>query len=473
VPNTFENIGLAAPLVAATQILGYRALTPIQDQAIPALLAGKDIVGQAATGSGKTAAFALPLIQKIQLRHRAPQALVLCPTRELSTQVAKEIRRLGNQLVGLQVLIVSGGQPAAPQIAALERGVHVVVGTPGRVLDLQSRGKLNLSSIKTLVLDEADRMLDMGFADEVTAILDEAPTKRQTALFSATMPAEILAISQRYQYSAQRITVAAEKTNAPAIKQYRFDTQFENKRAAIQTLLNELNRTRGIGSGIVFCNQKATVAEVAKDLSDAGLSCAGLSGDLEQFDRDRVLARFRNRSLQILVATDVVSRGIDVADLDLVVNYDLPVSTEVYVHRIGRTGRAGKQGIAVTITTPRDKRKVDDIEIFMQQTLQPFVIGEQKPNEKAGPDNVAPGLVAGSMATLCISGGRRAKLRPGDILGALTGATVGLAGNQIGKIEIHETYAYVAVPKQQANMVLQCLLNGQIKGRKFNVQLVH
>ncbi len=458
----FESIALSPALQAVVAELGYEALTPIQAQGIPILLDGKDLVGQSKTGSGKTAAFALPILQTLTLEDRTLQAVVLCPTRELCGQVAREFRKLGRRHRGLAVLPVSGGEPGRPQSEALQRGVHVVVGTPGRVLDHLGRGTLRLDTVRTLVLDEADRMLDMGFEEDMEKIRAQMPTQRQTALFSATFPRSIHAMSGRYQRDPVRITIE-DPAGDEQIQQAVMIVDAPQKFDALVSVL----ATHPHGSALVFCNLKSSVRDLARRLSEAGVVTEALHGDLEQFQRGRVMAMFRNQSVRVLVATDVAARGIDVADLELVVNFDLPHSSEVYVHRIGRTGRAGAQGISVSLATPGEKRKLRDLEHHVGASIERIKRGSE-------PTEALLGRVArdATMAMLQISGGRKDKVRPGDILGALTGEAGGLDASEVGKIEIHDRLSYVAVATDRSQHALKSLNAGKIKGRRFRAVLI-
>lgn len=458
----FSALALSPPLLQVLEELEFKTATPIQAQSIPVLLQGRDLVGQAQTGSGKTAAFALPLLQKVQLQHRKVQALVLCPTRELCAQVAGEIRRLGRRLPGLQVLVLAGGQPIRPQLEALEKGAHLAVGTPGRVLDVLDREALETRQLSTVVLDEADRMLDMGFREDMERILGAMPPRRQTVLFSATFPPDIEALSRDFQRQPVRVTVETA-TAGPDIQQVRYDCEPGDK----QVLLLRILRHYQPASAIVFCNLKATVVELKKSLSASGVSVDGLQGDLEQFERDRVMAKFRNQSTRVLIATDVAGRGIDVEALDAVINFDLPMQAEPYVHRIGRTGRAGRAGLAVSIVTPRDGRKVDDIELATSVKLER---GDVESLPSADPRNAVS--LESTWDTLYISAGRKDKMRPGDILGALTGEAGGLNATDVGKIEIQDHVAYVAVARRVSRVAFQRLSEGRIKGRRHKIERV-
>ncbi len=464
-PKLFTDLPLPESLILTTAELGYAELTPIQAQSLPILLEGKDLIGQAKTGSGKTAAFSLPLLARIDLKQRQVQALVLCPTRELCTQVAGEIRKLGRRLPGLQVIILSGGQPIGPQLASLKRGVHIVVGTPGRVLDHLRRHSLKLEFTSTVVLDEADRMLEMGFQEDMENILSHAPDERQTLLFSATFPSTIEAMSRSYQKNAVRVTVESEAESFDHIQQIVYEVAPDRK---FQALLASLRKHRP-SSAVVFCNFKVNVVDVATGLSQAGLSVAALHGDLEQWDRDQVMARFRNQSVRILVATDVAARGIDVPNLDAVFNFDLPAQPEIYVHRIGRTGRAGKNGVAVSLCTEREHAKIQSIANLTGTALELEQLSE--PSSEAAEQASSPHQ-SGAMETLRISGGRKDKVRPGDILGALTGEAGGLPAADVGKIEIHDHHSFVAVSAYVARTALARLQSGKIKGRRFRIELV-
>jgi ATP-independent RNA helicase DbpA len=459
----FSSLPLSSPLLEAVEGLGFRELTPIQALTIPPLLEGRDLIGQSQTGSGKTAAFALPLLQRLDLSTRELQAIVLCPTRELSAQVAREVRKLGRGLPGLAVGVLSGGEPVRDQARTLEQGVHLVVGTPGRVIDHLRRRSLRVHRTRSVVLDEADRMLDMGFLPDIEQVLRALPSPRQSVFFSATFPESIHELSQKHQTDPVWARVEPEDSAAPDIRELVVESQASNKFATLRGVLEQ----HAYESALVFANLKVTVAELERTLANTRMSVASLHGDLEQRDRDRVLAKFRNGSTRLLIATDVAARGIDLDSLDLVVNFDLPDRPEIYVHRIGRTGRAGKSGLAVSIVTPSDAERCAAIEAFIGRPLRAKAAGSlatSTPERGARPaDRDA------KMDTLRLSGGRKDKLRPGDILGALTGEAGGLLGTQIGKIEIHDRFAYVAVDKNVSGQALKSLQAGRIKGRRFRV----
>jgi ATP-independent RNA helicase DbpA len=460
----FASLGLSPTLCQVVAELGFATPTPVQARAIPLLLAGRDLIGKSSTGSGKTAAFGLAILQKLKRGERRPQALVLCPTRELCAQVARELRKLGRREAGLAVLILSGGQPMKPQLAALQRGVHVVVGTPGRALDHVVRGSLDLSGVATVVVDEADRMLEMGFGVEMGKLLDAAPKPRQTVFFSATYPRSIEAMTKAHQHHPERLTVGDAEGPRAVSRQSAYAVDDRSDDARTGTLLAIL-RAGPPESAIVFCNFKATVVRVERALRAAGISSASLHGDLEQRDRDFVMAKFRNHSIRVLVATDVAARGLDVEGLDLVVNFELPSQPEIYVHRIGRTGRAGQAGLAVSLVGPQDAAKVKAIEAAIGSPLARQVV----PSMDRGA--IRSETSDAAMETLYISGGRKDKLRPGDILGALTGEAGGFPGSEVGKIEIHERFSYVAIAKGSAARAIQLLGAGRIKGKKFKVGL--
>ena len=457
----FSGLSLSEDMQTLLRELGFEHPTPVQIKSIPLLLEGKDLIGQSKTGSGKTLAFALPILQKIKLEPRVLQVLILCPTRELCTQVAREIRKLGSRQNGLQVLLMTGGQPIRPQLEALEKGVHIIVGTPGRLVDAIKREKLDFKKFTTLVLDEADRMLDMGFQEEIEFILDEIPRTRQTVFFSATFPDRILELSKNHQVSPKKVII--EEDEDALIRQIYYEAETDEK---FNTLIRALQQHPSQAS-IIFCNQKATVDQIVTQLSNEGVSIAALHGDLEQRDRDRVLAMFRNRSLRILVATDVAGRGLDIPDLDLVINFDMPKETETYVHRIGRTGRAGREGLAVSLVTLRETLRLSEIERATGVKMEREKLGFK--NQLGFGKNSEQREAA--MQTLMIQGGRKDKLRAGDILGALTGAS-GLKGDQIGKIEIHDRFSYVAVSSLVAQVAFDRLRDGRVKGHKFQVRMV-
>ncbi len=457
----FAQLKLPPALQKVIAAIGYSRLTPVQERCIPLLLDGNDVIGQAKTGSGKTAAFAIGLLENIDMGSRTIQALVLCPTRELVTQVADQIRKIGRYLPNLQVRTIYGGRPAHFERRSLEHGVHIIVGTPGRVLDHLGRGTLQFSTVKTVVLDEADRMLEMGFREKIEEILSNTPSHRQTALFSATYPPTIEALSRRFQKSPVHIVVETPASEMPEIEQRLFRCNQEGKADALLAFLT----TRRLDSVLVFCNFKVRVDELATKLSKAGLSVDRIHGDLEQHERERVMAKFRNHSTRILIATDVAGRGLDIAGLDAVINFDMPSEPEQYVHRIGRTGRAGLKGLAVTFVTDAEGPKLERLREITQLRL------EIKPAASLGVVKgkaLAPQM---PMTTLSILGGRKSKLRAGDILGAITG-DAGIPGDQVGKIEIQDRVSFVAIARPSAKTAYAYFQQGKIKGRRFQVEWV-
>jgi ATP-independent RNA helicase DbpA len=457
-PTTFSTLHLKPSLLKNLASLGYAAMTPIQAHSLPLILAGKDVIARAKTGSGKTAAFGIGLLAQLDVASLTVQALVLCPTRELADQVGKELRRLARFTENIKVLTLCGGVPFSPQLGSLEHGAHIVVGTPGRLLDHLRRGSLQLSGLRTLVLDEADRMLDMGFQEEIGALIAAAPSKRQTLLFSATYPPEIAAMSEAVQYEAHEVSVD-EVHQEGAIEQLLFEVDRDGRSAAVARLLGHYRPE----STLVFCNTRAECQELADDLSGLGFAALAIHGELEQRERDQVLLRFSNRSASVLVATDVAARGLDIKDLPAVINYELPRDPEIYIHRIGRTGRAGEQGLALSLTTPQEGRRVQAIENSLGTAIPR---GDLDLMSVTGGRPAVPPMV-----TLCIDGGRKNKLRPGDILGALTGEG-GMAGSEVGRIDIFESQAYVAIMRASADQALVCLGRNRIKGRFFKVRSI-
>ena len=457
--DSFSSLPLSEALLSNLESLGYLSMTPIQQQSLPHALKGQDLIAKAKTGSGKTAAFALPILNRLNLRDFACQAMVLCPTRELATQVANEIRRLARPLPNVKVLTLCGGTPIGPQINSLEYGAHVVVGTPGRIEDHLRKQTLSLARLQTLVLDEADRMLDMGFFDVIEGIIRQTPAQRQTLLFSATYPDQIQQLSARFQ--RQPVEVSVESLHSQSHIQQIF-YQVAKPKDKAGALLKVLGQHQP-QSCIVFCKTKQGCSELTEQLLAAGHSAVALHGDLDQKERDQVLVRFANQSVSILVATDVAARGLDISDLQAVVNYDIPTDSEVYVHRIGRTGRAGNTGLAVTLLTENEMFRLEQIGHFLDQEFQ-VQDGAALPPVSHTPPKPP-------MVTLSLDGGRKNKIRPGDIVGALTGEA-GIDNNCIGKIDVFDFVAYVAITRQVAREALAQLQNGKIKGRKIRVRRV-
>ena len=454
----FSSLGLQADLLANLATLDYHSMTPIQASSLPPILAGRDVIAQGKTGSGKTAAFGLGLLQKLDVRRFAIQALVLCPTRELADQVAKEIRRLGRSIHNIKVLTLCGGMPLGPQLGSLEHGAHIVVGTPGRIEEHLGKGSLKLDQVTTLVLDEADRMLDMGFQPSLDAILEHVPTARQTLLFSATFPPGIEAIAQRVMQAPERVQVESTH-DSNSIAQVFYQVEDSARSTALRLLLLQQRPD----SAVVFCNTRAECAEVARELASQGFSALALHGDLEQRDRDRTLVQFANKSISILVATDVAARGLDIDALDAVINYHIPRDLDVYVHRIGRTGRAGSSGLACTLFSEKERHKLAKLEALLEQPIDASPLPPQ--NLLTTPAYKPP------MVSLEIGAGKKQKLRPGDILGALT-SEGGLEGNQVGKISMHDNWACVAVRRREVDTALEKLGRGKVKGRSLRVRVL-
>ena len=455
--TTFSTLPLKPALLASVETLGYAEMTPVQAQSLPPMLEGRDVIAQAQTGSGKTAAFGLSLLQTLDADAIRLQALVLCPTRELADQVSKAIRKLAANIPNVKLLTLCGGMPLGPQLASLTHDPHIVVGTPGRVQEHLKRASLHGGGIKVLVLDEADRMLDMGFAEAIDDIIGRIAKHHQTLLFSATYPDEIRAVSQRVQKDPVVVTVDAPSEQKPAIEQQFIEVDPAQKLDALAQLLAG---ERG-EHALVFCNMRRDVDAVAQELDRRGFSALALHGDMEQRDRDEVLVRFANRSCAVLVATDVAARGLDIVALPLVLSYDVAHDPDTHTHRIGRTGRAGQTGLAITLCTPRERPKAANIE---ELNGAPLPWRPLKINPSRGKTlHLAP------MKTLVIDAGRQDKLRPGDILGALTG-DAGLDAKDIGKIDVFATRAYVAISRALANKALERLRAGRIKGRNFRVR---
>lgn len=437
--------------------LDYREMTPIQAQSLPWILQGRDLIAQAKTGSGKTAAFGIGLLEKLDVNSFAVQSLVLCPTRELADQVAKELRRLARLTHNVKILTLCGGVSIGPQLGSLERGAHIVVGTPGRIVDHIQKGSLKLGGIKQLVLDEADRMLDMGFAEDIDTVLAATNPERQTLLFSATYPDNIQKISTRCQRDPERVKVESLH-NQEQIAQHFYELrETDSKNIAVIQLLAHFKPQ----SCIVFCNTKVDCQSLADALQAKKLDALALHGDMEQKDRDRVLVRFSNKSCPVLIATDVAARGIDIKGLDAVLNYELARDSEIHVHRIGRTGRAGEQGLALNLVAPSEMTRLNRLEDYLRVplVLEPL------------PDADTSQLPLPEMVTLNIDGGKKDKLRPGDIIGALT-KDAGLPFDKIGKIDVFDFTAYVAVDRSIARQALKQLQEGKLKGRKFRARIL-
>ena len=452
----FESLGLSKEILSNLASLKYLEMTPIQAQALPFILEGRDLIGQANTGSGKTAAFGLGIVSKLDLANTQPQALVLCPTRELAEQVCIEIRRLARFTNNIKVLSLCGGTEERHKTKSLENGAHVVVGTPGRIKKLLENKSLRAFSLKILVLDEADRMLELGFVDAINQIAAFTPFGRQTLLFSATFPHGIRDLSASLQENAAQVTVDSQH-QLNDIKQLFFS--IENEEQKFEALLHLLGHYKP-ESSIIFCKSRAICEKLAKMLRKERISALEIHGDLEQKDRTLVLTKFANKSCCILVATDVASRGIDIKDVGAVINFDLPSEHELYVHRIGRTGRAGKEGLSLSLFSGKESQYLDGISAYLKL---PCVKVDLKTLKVRKPFCYTP-----AMETIYISGGRKDNMRPGDILGALT-KDAGLKGSDVGQIHIFEVNSYVAVATAHVEKAIKHLNAGKIMGKKFRV----
>ncbi len=519
----FDELELSPSILRAVEEMGFEEMSPIQAKAIPVISEGKDIVGQAQTGTGKTAAFGIPLLMKIDPKSRNLQTIVLCPTRELAIQVAEEIRKLATFMHGIKILPVYGGQEISKQIRSLKAGVQIIIGTPGRVMDHMRRKTVKFDNVNMVILDEADEMLNMGFREDIETILSQVPEERQTVLFSATMPGPILEIARTYQKDAEMIRVVKKELTVPKIEQFYYEVTPRNKEEVLSRLLDMYNPKLSL----VFCNTKKQVDELTAALQGRGYFAEGLHGDLKQQQRDRVMHSFRNGRTEILVATDVAARGIDVDDVEAVFNYDVPQDDEYYVHRIGRTGRAGREGRAFTLVVGREIYKLKDIMRYCKTKVkaQPIpsvndvtavkadkildklasiienedlskmmnIIEERvneeeytsldiaaaflklmmgddctKDEEKAVEDFGDTGAEAG-MVRLFINLGKNQRIKPGDILGAIAGET-GMPGKLIGSIDMYDKYTFVEVPREYASEVIQVMKTAKIKGKSINIE---
>jgi ATP-independent RNA helicase DbpA len=455
----FATLPLSPATLENLERLGYREMTPIQSASLPPALLGKDLIAQAKTGSGKTAAFTLALLANLNARRFAVQSLVLCPTRELADQVATEVRRLARAEDNVKVVTLSGGVPLRGQAASLEWGAHVAVGTPGRVLDHLDRGNLKLDALNTLVLDEADRMLDMGFFDDIAKVVRHCPQQRQTLLFSATYPEGIAKLAAQFLRTPVTVKVEAQH-GSEQIEQRWYEVRDTERLPAVARLLDHFRPA----STLAFCNTKARCGELSTLLQAQGYSALALHGDLEQRDRDQVLVRFANGSCSVLVATDVAARGLDVAGLGAVINVDVAPLPEMHVHRIGRTGRAGERGLALSLASVDEMGSVGRIDQLQGVESQWYPLTELTPRDG--------GRLLPAMATVHIQGGRKEKIRPGDVLGALT-ADLGYTREQVGKIDINEFATYVAVERGIAREAVARLNAGRIKGRSVKARLLN
>ncbi|HDR9836120.1 TPA: ATP-dependent RNA helicase DbpA [Burkholderia multivorans] len=454
----FSTLPLTPAMLANLEQLGYVDMTPIQAASLPIALAGHDLIAQAKTGSGKTAAFSLALLSRLDARRFEVQAMILCPTRELADQVAQEVRRLARAEENVKVLTLCGGTPMRPQAQSLGHGAHIVVGTPGRIMDHLDRGNLQLDALNTLVLDEADRMLDMGFFDAIAKVARQCPPTRQTLLFSATYPDGIAKLSQQFLRSPKEVKLE-ERHDDSKIRQRFYEVTETERLHAVGMLLNHYRPV----STIAFCNTKQQCRDLIDVLHAQGFHALALHGELEQRERDQVLIQFANRSCSVLVATDVAARGLDIAQLEAVINVDVTPDPEVHVHRIGRTGRADQAGWALSLASMDEMGRVGAIEQAQKRDV------EWRPLSELTPASDAPLLPP--METLQILGGRKDKIRPGDVLGALTG-DAGFDGKQIGKINVTEFSTYVAVERRIAHDALRKLNAGKIKGKRVKVRLM-
>ena len=433
--------------------IGYKEMTPVQAETLPLILEGNDVIAQAKTGSGKTAAFGIGLLHKLQVKKFRVQSLILCPTRELADQVAKELRMIAKFAHNIKILTLCGGTAFGPQLGSLRHGAHIIVGTPGRILKHLKKETLSLENLETLVFDEADRMLDMGFIEEIDEVLEFAPKSRQTLLFSATYTDEITAISNRVQKDAISVkTVTTEVIN-------KIDERFYEASNKLDSLIKVFSTFKPENI-IVFTNTKIAAKELAENLAKNKIDSLAIHGDLEQYERNDVLVQFANKSCPVLIATDVAARGLDIKELSMVVNYDIPHTEETYTHRIGRTGRAGEEGIAISLYSEYE------IENAMEYKNDTRKFEESSTLKKQNGFEMKPQYV-----TLVIEGGKKDKVRAGDLLGALTG-DAGLKGSSIGKIDIYDRQSYVAIERELIDEAHKKLSKGKIKGKKFSVWIL-
>ena len=454
--RAFSELNLPPAMLDNLQQLGYHSMTPIQAASLPITLAGHDLIAQAKTGSGKTAAFGLPLLTKLNPKHLGVQAMVLCPTRELADQVTQELRRLARYMPNIKILTLVGGSTMRPQRESLGFGAHIVVGTPGRIMDHIERGTLELNAINTLVLDEADRMLDMGFYDYIAFVAKRCPDRRQTLMFSATYPDGVTKLARQFMHQPQEVKLA-EQHDADKIRQRFYEVRHESRLPAVAALLKHYRPI----STLAFCNTKQQCRDLLDVLDAEGIHALTLNGDMEQRERDQVLIQFANRSCSVLVATDVAARGLDIAQLEAVINVDVTPDPEIHIHRIGRTGRADEEGWALSLASPAEMNRVDNIAKMMGSEPEWHELSELK-NENNAP-------LVPPMVTLQILGGRKEKMRPGDVLGALTGEA-GFTREQVGKITVTDMSTYVAVVRSIAREAVKRLSAGKVKGRTVKVR---
>ena len=456
----FDTLGLPPATLSNLEQLGLKEMTPIQTLGLPLALAGHDLIAQASTGSGKTLAFALPLVQKLEAPRLNVQALVLCPTRELADQVTQEIRRLARAVDNIKVVTLCGGVALRAQVQSLLHGAHVVVGTPGRIMDLIQREALHLGAVQTLVLDEADRMLDMGFFEDIASVVKHCGKERQTLLFSATYPDGIERLAAQFMRSPKTVKAQAQ-IELTQLEQIYFEVETGDRLAGVAKLLNHFQPA----NALAFCNTKEQCRRLVAYLQAGGFSVSALFGELEQRERDQVMVQFANRSCNVLVATDVAARGLDVAELAAVINVDVSPDPEVHIHRIGRTGRAGAKGLALNLVSMDEMGFLGKIEQLQGRESVWQDLKKLDSNAALGKPLAAP------MATLQIVGGRKEKIRAGDVLGALTG-DAGFSKEQVGKINVNEFSTYVAVDAQIAKEAVRRLSDGKIKGKNVKVRLL-
>jgi ATP-independent RNA helicase DbpA len=454
--KSFSELPLSPAMQATLQQLGYLAMTPIQAASLPIALAGHDLIAQAKTGSGKTAAFALALLTNLNPRRFAVQAMVLCPTRELADQVTQEIRRLARSADNIKILTLCGGSIMRTQVSSLEHGAHIIVGTPGRIMDHMERGTLNLEALNTLVLDEADRMLEMGFVDDIAYVAKRCPAQRQTLMFSATYPEGIARLARQFMRNPQEVKLR-EQHEESKIRQRFYKVENDDRLQAVGMLLKHYRPV----STLAFCNTKQQCRSLLEVLHGLGIHALTLNGDLEQRERDQVLTQFANRSSSVLVATDVAARGLDIAQLEAVINVDVTPDPEVHIHRIGRTGRADQEGWALSLCSSTDRNRI----ITIAQTMRI----EPEWHDLSALQNDDDSPLVPPMATLQILGGRKEKIRPGDVLGALTGEA-GFTREQVGKITVTDQSTYVAVARNIANEAVRKLSAGKVKGKTVKVR---
>lgn len=524
--NNFNELGLSEETLLSIDKMGFKKPTNIQADCIPLIMQGKDVIGHSQTGTGKTMAFGLPAVEMVNEKNTAVQALILCPTRELAVQAAKEIAKSAEQKKGLQVVPIYGGAPIDRQIRQLKSGAQIVIGTPGRVMDHMRRRTLKLGGLKLMVLDEADEMLNMGFREDIETILEDVPEQRTTVLFSATMSREIMQITKNYQTDAELIKAVGKNLTVENIDQKFISTRKINRVEAL-VRLHEYHRPQ---LSLVFCNTKRMVDELVEELQHMGISAAALHGDMRQNGRDRVMNAFRNGSIKVLVATDVAARGIDVDDVELVINFDIPIDDEYYVHRIGRTGRAGRKGKAITfVNGKKHQKRISEIQRYtkceinqdpipkeediLKMKSQEFInsmkeemtksdfykyypIIEQLEAEGYSAKDIACTLIKSKMETakkkkpkrdniikgnfkntgaesgmvrFFVNVGKLDRITPRDIVGSIAGETK-IDGSNIGKVDIYDKFSFVEIANFEAETVMQRFKNVQFKGRPMTIE---